>query len=287
MRILVTGGAGFIGSAFVRHCSCASKATRCSTSTSSPMRPASTPWRRWPRARATAFCSADICDASAMATAFAAFAPDAVVHLAAESHVDRSIDGPGAFVQTNVVGTFVMLRRGAGATGVPCRRAARRLPLPPRLDRRGLWLARRRRAFHRDDALRSRTRPMPRARPRPIIWCAPGTSTYGLPVLVTNCSNNYGPYQFPEKLIPLIIIKALGRASRCRSTARARTSATGSMSRTTPARILAGRSTRGRVGRELQYRRRQRADEPRGGRDHLRRCSTGCARSQACRRASG
>jgi dTDP-glucose 4,6-dehydratase len=150
---------------------------------------------------------ADICDAAAVATAFASFAPDAVVHLAAESHVDRSIDGPGAFVQTNVVGTFVMLDAAlAYWRALPGeRRAAFRFvhvstdevygSLGPegrfteltRYDPNSPYAASKAAADH-----------LARAWHR----------TFGLPVLVTNCSNNYGPYQFPEKLIPLTIIKA-------------------------------------------------------------------------------
>ena len=140
---------------------------------------------------------------------FESFRPDAVMHLAAESHVDRSIDGPGDFIQTNVVGTFTLLQaaRGywralpasaAGATSAsttsrPTRCSARSAmtassPRRPPYDPRSPYSASKAASDH-----------LVRA------W----HHTYGLPVLVTNCSNNYGPYQFPEKLIPLMIINAL------------------------------------------------------------------------------
>ena len=104
--------------------------------------------------RATGCCRPTSASGGAVAAAFAAFAPDAVVHLAAESHVDRSIDGPGAFVQTNVVGTYVMLDAALAYWRALAARAARGLPLRPCLDRRGLRLARARGPVHRDHALR-------------------------------------------------------------------------------------------------------------------------------------
>jgi dTDP-glucose 4,6-dehydratase len=206
MRILVTGGAGFIGSAFVRmlvrelgHEVLNIDKLTYAASPDALKEVAGHPLYR--------LLQADICDNAAVARAFAGFAPDAVVHLAAESHVDRSIDGPAAFVQTNVVGTFAMLdvalaywralpgeRREAfrfvhvstdevygslGSTG--------RFTETTRYDPNSPYAASKAAADH-----------LARAWHR----------TYGLPVLVTNCSNNYGPYQFPEKLIPLTIIKA-------------------------------------------------------------------------------
>ena len=165
-----------------------------------------------------------------MAEAFAAFAPDAVVHLAAESHVDRSIDGPGAFVTTNVVGTYVMLDAALALLARAAGRAARRASAsctsrPTRSTARWAPRAGSPRASRYDP-----NSPYAASKAAADHLARAWHRTYGLPVIVTNCSNNYGPYQFPEKLIPLTIIKAW-RASRCRSTAPARTCATGSTSR--------------------------------------------------------
>jgi dTDP-glucose 4,6-dehydratase len=151
---------------------------------------------------------ADICDRSAIAAALSAFRPDVVTHLAAESHVDRSIDAPAEFVQTNVVGTSVLLSCTLDYW--------RRLEPPARDSFR----------FHHvstdevfgslgaEGSFSESTRYDPRS---PYSATKAGSDhlvrafgyTYGLPVIVTNCSNNYGPYQFPEKLIPLMVIKAL------------------------------------------------------------------------------
>ena len=130
------------------------------------------------------------------------------MHLAAESHVDRSITGAADFIQTNVIGTFTLLEAARGYWSGLDGAAKAGVPLPPCLDRRGLRLARRRGAVHRRDALRSEL----------ALFGLQGVvrssrqglaRTYGLPVVVSNCSNNYGPYHFPEKLIPLTILNAL------------------------------------------------------------------------------
>ncbi len=150
MKIIVTGGAGFIGSAVVRHLIAHTahevlvldKLTYAGNLASL----ASVHGHRRYR-----FSRIDICDRAAIADAFASFDPDAVMHLAAESHVDRSIDGPAEFINTNVVGTYVLLE---AALAHWRKRGRAPVPLPPHLDRRGLRRAHRRGPLHRGDALR-------------------------------------------------------------------------------------------------------------------------------------
>ena len=207
LRVLVTGGAGFIGSALVRHLITHSphyvhvldKLTYAGTLTS--LAPVSSDPRY-------GFTKADIGDPAAVAAIFAAFDPDIVVHLAAESHVDRSIDGPQAFIETNLVGTYTLLQAARhhwdGLTGV--RREHFRFHHVSTDEVFGAL---------GDEGLFTETTPYdPRS---PYSASKAGSDhlvqawwhTYGLPITMTNCSNNYGPYHFPEKLIPLMILKAL------------------------------------------------------------------------------
>ncbi len=206
MKLLVTGGAGFIGSAVVRqavreglevvnldaltYAACLENVAEVADAPN------------------YAFVQADITDRAALDAAFAEHAPDAVMHLAAESHVDRSIDGPGAFIETNVTGTYNMLEAARahwtqagrpegfrfhhistdevfGSLG-PTGQFTEETPYDPRSPYSASKAA-------SDHLVRA--------------W----HETYGLPILLTNCSNNYGPFHFPEKLIPVVILNALHR----------------------------------------------------------------------------
>jgi dTDP-glucose 4,6-dehydratase len=207
MRLLLTGGCGFIGSAVVRRAVMVGhEIVNIDKMTYAASEAALGAARHSPRHR---LLKQDICDAAAMRAAFAAHQPDAVMHLAAESHVDRSIDGPGTFVQTNITGTFVLLE------------AARAYFATLDGDRREKF------RFHHistDEvfgALADEDRPFNEHTPydpRSPYSASKAASdhlvrawghTYGLPVIVSNTTNNYGPWQFPEKLIPLMLINAL------------------------------------------------------------------------------
>ncbi|GLQ20965.1 dTDP-glucose 4,6-dehydratase [Algimonas porphyrae] len=207
MKLLVTGGAGFIGSALIRlaitrghHIVNVDKLTY-AANLDSLRDVAGHPHYD--------FVKADICDLDAMKAILAAHQPDAIIHLAAESHVDRSIDGPGAFIQTNIVGTFTLLQAArdfwAGLRGA--RRDRFRFHHVSTDEVYGDLSA--------DDPPFSETTPYDPSSPYSASKAASDhlvrawARTYGLPILLTNCSNNYGPYQFPEKLIPVVILKAL------------------------------------------------------------------------------
>jgi len=207
MRILITGGAGFIGSCLIRHClrHTAHQIVNLDKLTyASDLRSLdeALPSDRY------VFERGDVADRQLLDRVFAQHQPDAVMHLAAESHVDRSIDGPAAFIQTNIMGTYVLLEAArAYHKGLPS-------------DRKGRF------RFHHvstDEVFGSLgeadlfTEASPYAPNSPYSASKASSDllvrawhhTYGLPVVTSNCSNNYGPYQFPEKLIPVVILAAL------------------------------------------------------------------------------
>jgi dTDP-glucose 4,6-dehydratase len=207
MRILVTGGAGFIGSAVTRHIIERTDDEVCVLDklTYAGNLNSLAPVAADPR---YAFVRADICDRKAVDRVFADFVPDAVMHLAAESHVDRSIDGPAAFIATNVVGTFTMLEAALAYW--------RSLDAGRRKDFRFLHISTDEvfgslggEGLFREDTPYAPNSPYSASKAGSDHLVRAWRETYGLPTIITNCSNNYGPYHFPEKLIPLTILNGL------------------------------------------------------------------------------
>ncbi|OOF53786.1 dTDP-glucose 4,6-dehydratase [Rodentibacter genomosp. 2] len=208
MKILVTGGAGFIGSAVVRHIieNTQDSVVNVDKLTYAGNLESLESVENNPR---YVFEKVDICDAKALARVFEQHQPDAVMHLAAESHVDRSIDGPAAFIETNIVGTYTLLE------------AARAYWNTLSNEKKSAF------RFHHistdevygdlagTDDLFTETTPYSPSSPYSASKASSDhlvrawLRTYGLPTIVTNCSNNYGPFHFPEKLIPLMILNAL------------------------------------------------------------------------------
>ena len=203
---IVTGGAGFIGSAVVRMIIESSddivvnidKLTYAGNLDS--LQPVADNSRYH-------FVHADICDSKAMAEVFASYQPDAIMHLAAESHVDRSIDGPGDFIQTNIVGSYTLLEAARDYwNGLQAeKKEAFRFhhvstdEVYGSLDDEGMFL---------ETTPYDPSSPYSASKASSDHLVRAWHRTFGLPVVLTNCSNNYGPYQYPEKLIPLVLQKA-------------------------------------------------------------------------------
>ncbi|MBA4501528.1 dTDP-glucose 4,6-dehydratase [Marinobacterium marinum] len=215
MKLLITGGAGFIGSAVIRHII---QNTQDSVVNVDKLTYAGNleNLREVDSSDRYAFEQVDICNRTELERVFAEHQPDAIMHLAAESHVDRSIDGPAAFIETNIVGTYTLLEvarsywQGLDDT----RKQAFRfhhistdevygdLPHPAEADDATQHLFTETTAY-------APSSPYSASKASSDHLVRAWMRTYGFPVLVTNCSNNYGPYHFPEKLVPLMILNAL------------------------------------------------------------------------------
>ncbi|WP_441999840.1 dTDP-glucose 4,6-dehydratase [Microvirga sp. 2TAF3] len=206
-RFLVTGGAGFIGSAVVRmlvrdtphEVLVVDKLTYAGNLDS--LKPvANNPRYKFERA--------DIADLDRMRTIIGAYRPDVIMHLAAESHVDRSIDGPAEFIQTNIVGTYALLQAALGywrCLSAECQSAFR----VHHISTDEVFGSLGEDGFFHEEYPYQPTSPYSASKAASDHLVRAWHHTYGLPTIVTNCSNNYGPYHFPEKLIPLIILNAL------------------------------------------------------------------------------
>jgi len=208
MKILVTGGAGFIGSALIRHII---NSTKDHVINVDKLTYAGNLESLFPVSDSDrySFEQVDICNRGELDRIFAQYQPDLVMHLAAESHVDRSIDGPAAFIETNVIGTYILLE------------AARHYWKSLSQDRKTTF------RFHHistdevygdlegPEDLFTETTPYDPSSPYSASKASSDhlvrawSRTYGMPTVISNCSNNYGPYHFPEKLIPLMILNAL------------------------------------------------------------------------------
>ncbi len=203
MRLMVTGGAGFIGSAVIRKAIAdghqvlnVDKLTYAANPDNIAMIADSPSYM---------FAQKDICDQTAMSALVEDFKPDTIMHLAAETHVDRSIDGPRAFIDTNIIGTYVLLEaaRAYVQAGAPENFRFHHISTDEVYGSLGPT------GEFTETSPYQPNSPYSSAKASSDMLARAWHETYGLPVIVTNCSNNYGPYQFPEKLIPVVIIAAL------------------------------------------------------------------------------
>ncbi|MBD2783166.1 dTDP-glucose 4,6-dehydratase [Xenorhabdus sp. DI] len=211
-RILITGGAGFIGSAVVRHIidQTEDHVVVVDSLTYAGNLESLAPVADHPR---YAFEQVDICQRDALDRVFQQYQPDAVMHLAAESHVDRSIDGPAAFIETNIIGTYTLLEaaRAFWQSLDQEKQAKFRFHHISTDEVYG--------DLHGTECFFTETTPYAPSSPYSASKASSDhlvrawQRTYGLPTVITNCSNNYGPYHFPEKLIPLVILNALAGKS--------------------------------------------------------------------------
>lgn len=216
MKILVTGGAGFIGSALVRY---VINSTDDSVVNVDKLTYAGNlqSLKGIDNCDRYVFVHADICDAQALDAIFSTHKPDAVMHLAAESHVDRSITGPAAFIETNIVGTYVLLeaarkywqplegekKQGFRFHHISTDEVYGDLPHPDDWDNKNSL------PLFTENTAYAPSSPYSASKASSDHLVRAWHRTYNLPTIVTNCSNNYGPYHFPEKLIPLVILNAL------------------------------------------------------------------------------
>jgi dTDP-glucose 4,6-dehydratase len=206
-RYLVTGGAGFIGSAVVRHLI---STTNSSVLVVDKLTYASNLDSLAPVENDTrySFARADVANPAAIGNLLASFRPDVIMHLAAESHVDRSIDGPAAFIQTNVVGTFVLLQQALDYWRNLSSSRAEQFRFH-HISTDEVFGSLGASGFFHEETAYQPSSPYSASKAASDHLVRAWHHTYGLPAVISNCSNNYGPYHFPEKLIPLTILNAL------------------------------------------------------------------------------